>query len=482
MKTSLGQQDLDAVTAPLTDAERRHAKHFPGESGARQPVHTVYGGAHLFKAGTGKKLGDLALRALGAYAPDPFTLARVIALPGAEVMPSGLAEADALAKAVREDPERARRTNRNAALAVALHDRIKDKLGREPVEDYRIDFEDGYGNRPDAEEDGHAVGAAEETAKGMTENVLPPFIGIRVKPLSAELRARSIRTLDLYLTALAAKTSGKLPENFVVTLPKVTMPEQIVALRQLFSALEQKTGMAPGALKMELMIEQTQAILAADGRASLPSLIDAGEGRVVSAHFGTYDYTASSGVTAAYQSVTHPSCDFAKHVMQVSLASTGIWMSDGATTVMPIAPHAQAKDGPPLTPRQLSENVESVHRAWKLHYDNAMHGLVGGFYQGWDLHPAQLVTRYAAVYNFFLGGLETASDRLKHFVDRAAQATLIGDLFDDAATGQGLLNFFLRAKNCGALTEAEATALSGLSAEELASRSFAKILAGRTKR
>ncbi|MCK6533449.1 MAG: aldolase/citrate lyase family protein [Polyangiaceae bacterium] len=481
MKTSLGSQDINALVAPLADAEQRFARHFPGESGARQPVHTVYGGAHLFKAGTAKKLGDLALRALATYAPDPFALARAIDLPGASTLPSALGEADAVAKAVRENPELARRTDRHAALAVVIYDRIKDKLAREPVEDYRIDFEDGYGNRPDAEEDAHAVAAADETAKGMTEKVLSPFLGIRIKPLSAELRARSIRTLDLYVTALAEKTAGKLPDNFVVTLPKVIMPEQVVALRGLFEALEKKTGLLPGALKMELMIETTQAILAADGRASLPSLIDAGEGRVVSAHFGTYDYTASCNVTAAHQSIKHLSCDFAKHVMQVSLASTGIWMSDGATTVMPIAPHAQPKDGPALGPKQMAENLESVQRAWKLHYDNALHGLVGGFYQGWDLHPAQLITRYAAVYSFFLGGLDAASDRLRNFVDRAAQATLVGDLFDDAATGQGLLNFFLRAKNCGALTVDEAARLSGLSAEELASRSFVKILAGRRK-
>ncbi|MBI3203185.1 MAG: phosphoenolpyruvate kinase [Myxococcales bacterium] len=481
MKTSLASQDIAALIAPLADAEQRFAHHFPGESGARQPVHTVYGGAHLFKAGTAKKLGDLALRALATYAPDPFALGRAIDLPGAGSLPSTLGEADAVAKAVRENPELARRTDRHAALAVVIYDRIKEKLSREPVEDYRIDFEDGYGNRPDAEEDGHAVAAADETAKGMSEQVLSPFLGIRVKPLSAELRARSIRTLDLYVTALGEKTGGKLPENFVVTLPKVVMPEQVAALRGLFDALEKKTGLAAGSLKMELMIETTQAILAADGRASLPSLIDAGEGRVVSAHFGTYDYTASCNVTAAHQSIKHLSCDFAKHVMQVSLASTGIWMSDGATTVMPIAPHVQAKDGPPQGPKQMAENLESVQRAWKLHYENAMHGLVGGFYQGWDLHPAQLVTRYAAVYSFFLGGLDAASDRLRNFIDRAAQATLVGDLFDDAATGQGLLNFFLRAKNCGALTEHEATRLSGLSAEELASRSFVKILAGRRK-
>ena len=101
-----------------------------------------------------------------------------------------------------------------------------------------------------------------------------------------------------------------------------------------------------------------------------------------------------------------------------------------------------------------------VHRAWKLHYNHIQHSLTNAFYQGWDLHPAQLPTRYAAVYSFFLDGLEAASERLKNFVEKAAKATLVGDVFDDAATGQGLLNYFLRAVNCGALTEEEAVDLS----------------------
>ena len=107
------------------------------------------------------------------------------------------------------------------------------------------------------------------------------------------------------------------------------------------------------------------------------------------------------------------------------------------------------------------------------------HSLVTGFYQGWDLHPAQLPSRYAAVYAFFLEGLDAASERLTNFVQKAAQATLVGDVFDDAATGQGLLNYFLRAMNCGAITEDEAVEKSGLTLDELRGRSFVKILNGR---
>jgi hypothetical protein len=224
------------------------------------------------------------------------------------------------------------------------------------------------------------------------------------------------------------------------------------------------------------MIETTQAILDLTGTSNLSLLAFAGRGRCVAAHFGTYDYTAACGITAEHQSMTHPACDFAKHMMQVAYAGTGIWLSDGATNVLPVPPHRAAKDGPPLTPAQVEENRAVVHRAWKLHAGHVRHSLVGGFYQGWDLHPAQLVTRYAALYAFFLEGLDTASDRLHNFVQKAAQATLVGEVFDDAATGQGLLNYFLRAVNCGAITEEEALERSGLTLEELRGRSFVKIL------
>jgi hypothetical protein len=165
-------------------------------------------------------------------------------------------------------------------------------------------------------------------------------------------------------------------------------------------------------------------------------------------------------------------------MMQVAFAGTGVWLSDGATNIMPVGPH-RAAEGAKLTAAQAEENRRVVHRAWKRHYDDVRHSLAGGFYQGWDLHPAQLPTRYAAVYAFFLEGQEAASERLRNFVAKAAQATLVGDVFDDAATGQGLLNYFLRAINCKAISEAEAQPLTGLTLEELRSASFVKILKAR---
>jgi citrate lyase beta subunit len=479
MTSSLSDASLTELTGPLRQANEEFSRHYAGETGRRQPVHTVYGGAHLFKSDSAPRLGSLARRSLDQFAPDFLTFARAIDLPGASELPETVDEANELVSFLRNEPEQARKENKVAWLAYTIYRRVTEKLQREPVEDFRIDFEDGYGNRPDDEEDGHAVSAAGEAAEGGKNGTLPPFIGIRIKPFNEELRARSFRTLDIFVSTLVERNGGQLPENFVVTLPKITIPEQVSTLAALLAQLEKQLSLEDGSLKFEMMIETTQSIINHRGEINLPLLLAAGEGRCVAAHFGTYDYTAGCNITAAHQHMLHAACDFAKHMMQVSFAGTGIWLSDGATNIMPVAPHRFVEGGPPLTQEQIEENREVVHRAWRLHYNHIQHSLTNAFYQGWDLHPAQLPTRYAAVYAFFLESLEAASERLKNFVEKAAKATLVGDVFDDAATGQGLLNYFLRAINCGAITEAEAIQLSGLTLPELHSASFVRILKNR---
>jgi len=479
MKQSLSDSAIRSALGPLEIASATFARRYPGETGRRQPVHSVYGGGHLFQAATARRLGEHALGALQEYAPDAFTFARAVGLPGAQGLPKSGKQA-AAERLFAKAPEKLRRENRAAWLALTVYDLVQEKLRREPVEDFRIDFEDGYGNRPDAEEDGHAKLAAEEVARGVLENSLPPFIGIRIKPFSPELRDRSIRTLDIFVSTLCEAARGRLPENFVVTLPKVVIPEQPAALAKLLEVMEPALGLNKGALRFEIMIETTQAILNDRGESALPRLLDASGGRCIAAHFGTYDYTASCSITAAYQTMDHPACDFAKHMMQVAFAGTGIWLSDGATNILPAPPH-RAEKGKRLSRAQREENREAVHRAWRLHFSHIQHSLVTAYYQGWDLHPAQLPTRYAAVYSFFLEGLDSAAARLKNFVEKAAKATLVGDVFDDAATGQGLLNYFLRAINCGAIDEAEAERLTGVTSEELHLGSFLKILKNRTK-
>ncbi len=475
MKNSLSETSLNAITERLRSSNNQFTTKYPGETGHRQPVHTVYGGAHLFRSDSARRLGQVAERALAENASDFVVFARAIGLPLADQLPDVLDYATGLRHRLENDADAVREENKPAWLAHAIHSRVQEKLKREPVEDFRIDFEDGYGNRPDSEEDGHAESAAIEVANGIEAGTLPPFIGIRIKPFNEELRARSMRTLDIFVSTVLDKTGGRLPNNFVVTLPKITIPEQVTALADFFDLFEKENGLPANSLKMEMMIETTQSIINSEGRINLPLLLQAARGRCTAAHFGTYDYTASCSITAAHQHMMHPSCDFAKHMMQVSFAGTGIWLSDGATNIMPVGPH-RASEGSKLTQDQIEENRAVVHRAWKLHYDHIQHSLVGGFYQGWDLHPAQFPTRYAAVYAFFLESLDAASERLRNFVEKAAKATLVGDVFDDAATGQGLLNYFLRALNCGALTEEEALRLSGLSRDELLSGSFVKIL------
>ena len=464
-----------APFARLAEKNRAFALQYPGPTPDRQPVHTVYGGAHLFRAETAQRLGGLALDALTTYGGDPLELA-----VGAGYLkdPTALgASADALAREYASDPVALRRQNPAAWLAWAVHERVRRKLEREPVEDFRIDFEDGFGARPDAEEDAVAKQAAIQLAGALARGILPPFIGIRIKSFSEEWAARGARTLEIFVRELLAATGGALPQPFLVTLPKVTIAEQPRALVHLLELLEASHGLAPGTLRVELMVEQTQALIGPDGRCPLPDLVAACAGRCFGAHLGTYDFTASCNLTAAYQTMRHPLCDLAKGMMVLALGGTGLFLSDGATNVMPTGPHK----GSSLSAEALEQNRKVVHAAWRLAHDNIRHSLEGGFYQGWDLHPAQLPVRYAATYAFFLEGFTAAADRLRNFIDKAAQATLVGDVFDDAATGQGLLNYFVRAHNCGAISDAE-LALTGLTLDEFHLRSFAKILASRRAR
>jgi citrate lyase beta subunit len=444
MKLSITASQKDDILAKLGTANKKFQKIYPGDRAERQPVHTVYGGADLFKFDSAKKMGEVALNNLKTYAPDAATFAKALGLSDKE------------------------------NLASTVYSKVISKLESEPVEDFRIDFEDGFGNRSWQEEDATAEQAALEVAKGMEQNTLPPFIGIRIKPFTEDLKERGVRTLDVFITTLAEKTEGRLPNNFVVMLPKVTIPEQVAALVKLFELLEESTDLASGSLKCEMMVETTQSMIDSKGRNPLRKYVKASKGRMIATAFGTYDYTASNNITAKYQDMGHGVCDFAHYVMKVGLGSTGIWLSDGATNVMPIGPHR----GGNLTKEQETENIEVVHRTWKQAYDHTRYSLWKGLYQGWDLHPAQFPSRYAAVYSFFLESYEDATHRLKTFVERAARATLTGEVFDDAATGQGLLNYFLTGLNCGALSTGEVLA-TGLSIEEIQSRSFLKILEGR---
>ncbi len=472
MKLSIPENKKASIFNDLSIANQTFNKIYRGDREDRQPIHTVYGGANLFKSNTTDVLGDVALKSLLHYAPNFAEFGKAFQLRGSDKLPSNKNEQLALSKKL-ESLSHEELKNHPAGFSFNIYQKVIAKLKKEAVEDFRIDFEDGFGNRSDKEEDETAIIAATQVAKGMKDNTLSPFIGIRIKPFTEELKERGLRTLDLFLSTLLTETKGKLPDNFVVMLPKVTIPEQIIALISFFEVIEQNFKLDNGTLKMEMMVETTQSIMDHNGINPLYRFILASKGRCIATHFGTYDYTASNNITATYQEMDHDVCDFAHYTTKVALAHTGIWLSDGATNTMPIGPHRGD-----LTEAQEQENKVVVHRSWLKGYQHIRHSLYKGLYQGWDLNPAQLPMRYTAVYAFFLESYDDAVIRLKTFVEKAAQATLIGDTFDDAATGQGLLNYFLKALNSGAITIDEVLA-TGLTLDEIRTRSFAKILKDR---
>lgn len=406
MKTTLSAEDASALLGRLPAA--------PGLRPARrQPVHSVYGGAQLFGPGTIRKLGDLALRSLRAWAPDPESLAEALGLP--------------------------------AEVAAAVHPRVVAKLEQEPVEDYRLDFEDGYGIRSDEEEDGHAVAGARAMAAGG----LPPWIGLRLRALTARTGARALRTLGLFFDAL-----GEVPPGFLVTIPKVEDDEAPAVLAAALDRLGVDVG-------VELMVESPAGL----DPTALRRRIDACGGRCVAVHLGAYDYLTSCGVGPSDHDLGHPALDHARLTMHLGVAGTGVALADGATLALPIPP---SKDDPGAR--------AAVHRAWRLHGIDVRRGLRQGFHQGWDLHPAQMVSRYATVYAYYRQDLDATAARLRNFVEGSARATRLGTGFDDAATGNALLMHLLRGLDSGALDEAEVRERTGLSREDLATRSFAEIL------
>ncbi len=390
-------------------------------AGARQPVHTVYGGAHRFKADTVPKLGAMARETMRTLVPHTAALVAI--------------------------------TGMNSAIAAEVHERVAAKLEREPIEDFRIDFEDGYGYHSDADEDRDAAESSRQLAGAIAGQALPPFIGVRIKAFSDATLTRARRTLDLFMDSLLA-SAGEVPREFVITLPKVTTAAQVKMLHDQLVTIEARHRLTPNAIRIEIMVEMPQVIVNAQGCCEIPALLTASGGRCRGMHFGPYDYTSALGIASSRQHLHHPSCVFARHVMQAATAGTGVFLSDGPTKLIP-----------------QRSSAEAAHHAMKAQYDDIRRSLDQGFYQGWDLHPSQLPMRYAAVYSFFEEGLSAATERLRNFLDGAAQATLLGTVFDDTASAQGLLNFFHQGWSCGALTEAEVSR-TGLTPGQLRSRSL----------
>jgi citrate lyase beta subunit len=432
-----GPAAVDAMVAEanrlLADADRELARGYRGERTGRQPVHTAYLPADRFGPGLAARWGRQALAALQDCAPDPAEFGQAMGLP--------------------------------AALAADVRSRVLAKLIAEPVEDLRLDFEDGYGDRGDDAEDADARRAAEYLAGEVAVGAAPPFTGLRCKSLEPATRRRAVRTLDAFLAGLLSR--GPLPDGFVITLPKVTSAEQVTAMARLCGLLEESHGLAPGALLFEMQVETPQAVLGADGSAVIARCLHAAhEGRLTGLHYGTYDYSAALGIAAQQQSLEHPVADHARAVMQVAAAGTGVRLCDGSSNVLP------------------EGGRDQVIQAWARHARLVRRSLDRGFYQGWDMHPAQLASRYAATFGFFREGLPAAAARLGGYAEHRAgngvggAGTAGGDdraerVLEEPATARALAGFLVRGLDCGAVTEPELAGLVGLdraALDELAGR------------
>ncbi|MBS1675224.1 MAG: aldolase [Actinobacteria bacterium] len=420
-QATLSDADYADVDARLSGTDTLLATEYPGDDGSRQPVHTLYVPADRYRLDLPATYGATAAQAVADFG-GTVALARAVGL---------------------------------GALAEELAPLVDAKLQREPIEDLRLDFEDGYGARPDAEEDADAILAAERVAAAVAAGVAPPFIGIRFKCFEAPTRRRGIRTLDLFLSTLVA--GGGLPDGLVLTLPKVTTTEQVEAMVALCELFEERLGLPAGRLRFEVQMETPQLIIAADGSVPVAALLHAAGGsraakRITALHYGTYDYSASLQIAAAYQSMEHPAADYAKQVMQVAVAETGVRLSDGSTNVIPV--------GEP----------EHIADAWKLHARLVRRSLERGYYQGWDLAAQQLPTRYLATYAFYREGFAAAAKRLDNYL-HGSDATIM----DEPATARALARFVVRGLECGAVTADEVRAASGSEPAELVSLAHPKL-------
>src|SRR6476660_8616112 len=117
MKTSLTESATQAHSAKLQQANHAFAANYPGETGKRQPVHTVYGGAHLFKSDSASRLGALARRSLDQFAPDFIAFAKALGLPRADELPESADEDSGLRADLENNSESVRQNNKTAWLA-----------------------------------------------------------------------------------------------------------------------------------------------------------------------------------------------------------------------------------------------------------------------------------------------------------------------------------------------------------------------------
>jgi citrate lyase beta subunit len=394
-------------------AAAEHRRRFPGDRGASQPLQTRYVPADRVTSTTTAEFGTEALRLLDAHAPEAASFETAFGI--------------------------------DALVAARTRERVHAKLERAPVEDLRVDFEDGDGTRPDDEEDRHAEEAALAVQTSRADGTAPRSFGLRVKSFADGAEARSLRTLDTFVSTLT-ETAGGLPDGFVVTFPKVVTPEHVALFAEALERLEVRLGLGERALRFEVQVETPPSVIGPDGSVAAPGILDAADGRLTAMHFGVFDYTASLGLMPWEQRLDHPANDLARELLQVTLAGTGVRISDGSSNVVP-----------------ASNRTEDVHAAWRVHADHVRHSLRNGFEQGWDLHPSHLASRYAAVFGWLLPHLDDATSRVRAWRDGVAAAGVL----DEPATVTSLLRYLRFAVSSGAVDEAEVLEATGLAQDDL---------------
>ncbi len=338
----------------------------------RLVAHVFYGGAHLFQPGLFHKMGD-----------------RALAHPEVE----------------------------------RVSEKVREKLRREPIEDFRIDFEDGFGFRSEAEEQDAATRAGIEFARMSKAGTLPARIGIRPKA-DCRLAWQTLETFLKYASGAA------LPKHLIVTQPKIEKAEAAKRWREMLEKAEIRFGLPGMTLRHEILVEHPSAVRC------LGDIVKACENRLDAAHFGCYDYLSAMQVPAPAQSLDHPYATQARWAIQQVMVPLGVAVSDGVYSMLP-----------------TGDDAVSRVAAFEGHKRQVLRAISEGIYCGWDVHPGQLLSRYAGLYEYFDQHLPEVRTRYRAFLDAQTKATLAGTQFDDAATVEGLMVFLRRGLSCGAFSE-----------------------------
>jgi hypothetical protein len=441
------------------------------------PVHTMVWPADRFTPDTVTRIGIDAWTALARYGPDPYSFAQALGVYGSHEEPPRASVRAQQAQRFREDPQALRRQDFEAWLSLAVHARVHERLQARPVEDLRVDFEGSYGTRDDAEEDRHAIAAAEAIAVAAERDTLPSRVGLRIKPLSRHSTGRAVRTLELFFDTLAGAAKA-MPTELVLTLPRVSLPEQVSTAARLLELLEARHRWSRGRVGMELVVETTPALFDEAGRCTLPRLVRAAGGRCSAVHLGSEDLAQACGLAPELADGQNPLSDLARGLLRLALGGTHVTLSDALTGPLPEGPHPE---GSTLSAKQRADNLAAVHRAWGRGHAQILHALRSGLYQGWDRHGAELPVRYAANYRFFLERYDDAALQLRELLTSATSAAVPNRHGDDARRGQRLLDFVRRAHRCGAVGRS-ALERVGLEPHELEKPRFVALVAERRER